>query len=782
MPQEQIPDLRGTAVADESRAEPSSAKPGQDLAGQPLPDYGPNNENLPQALKAALWGILSEVAREGILARRFEVQLVRKARLFWKGQQYVWWSSVKGDYQFSVTAAGLPGTNEGLDDQPRRMYVTNIFTPFGKAIISALSQRVPPVPLAPESASSEQDITTAKAGSKVIEYLERINDAKKLLSETAYYCYTDGKIGGYVRYVVDGQKFGYSEEPIFELRDMQMPDMIRCAVCGFEEPLEDARAAAGGQNEGNCPQCNAPLSAENVVPGGTVQVPQQTGVRKIPNGQEVITIVGALELKTPIWADSQSEYPYLLWNREVHESKLKAAYPHVADKIHASAASGGTEEEIERISRLQTTQSGHGETETFNTGAELQHLVTFSRGWLRPWTFFALEDKSLRDQLLSLFPDGAYVGFAGETYCESRNESMDDRWRVMHPLPGDGQHKPSLGEHIISVQERLNDLANITMEMYEYGIPSTFVDSEIIDIEALEEQTAEPGAMYPVQPRPGQPVAGGFFTTPALSVGADMLKHMGDLFGTVPQFITGALPAMYGGEMETQKTATAYAQAKQQAMGVMGLPWGRIQRFYQELMLLGLECFRQNRQKNVEMSVLADSGEWRAEVIDLADLKGKVHVYPEPDESLPTSPTERKATLMQLMQTLGDTPEGVAFLTDPANLEQMRDDLGLEDYQLPGTASRIKQLREIDGMVEQGQPVEPHWWDDHGAELATCLAWMRSEKGMETAEQNPQGFAGVEAHAQMHQAAIAPAPVPALPIGGARAGVPAPLGNPPPAQ
>ena len=61
---------------------------------------------------------------------------------------------------------------------------------------------------------------------------------------------------------------------------------------------------------------------------------------RVPNGQEVITIVGGLELKTPPWAGEMHEYPYLQWNMEVHQARLRAAYPHAADRIGAPVASG----------------------------------------------------------------------------------------------------------------------------------------------------------------------------------------------------------------------------------------------------------------------------------------------------------------------------------------------------------------------------------------------------------------------------------------------------------
>jgi len=55
-----------------------------------------------------------------------------------------------------------------------------------------------------------------------------------------------------------------------------------------------------------------------------VSVPRVTGTRRVPNGQEVISIAGGLELNTPIWANEMHEYPYLQWQAEVHRAKLKS--------------------------------------------------------------------------------------------------------------------------------------------------------------------------------------------------------------------------------------------------------------------------------------------------------------------------------------------------------------------------------------------------------------------------------------------------------------------------
>jgi len=163
-----------------------------------------------------------------------------------------------------------------------------------------------------------------------------------------------------------------------------------------------------------------------------------------------------------------------------------------------------------------------------------------------------LDDKALRDHLLEMFPDGAYAEFAGESYCESRSENMDDHWRVLHALPGDGSSgRPALGEALISVQERFNTPSNLQMETYEYGIPPIYADSEGLDFDALQGQTAEPGAHYPARAKPGQSLAAGFFQPDAAEVPPDLAEHAAGLMGPVAQFLIGAFPALFGGRCRT---------------------------------------------------------------------------------------------------------------------------------------------------------------------------------------------------------------------------------------
>ena len=536
-----------------------------------------------------------------------------------------------------------------------------------------------------------------------------------------------------------------------------------------------------------CPKCGTALGEADFRPAPRVPVPIGIGTRRVPNGQEVISIVGGLELNTPVWANEQYEFPYLQWQLEVHRAKLKAAFPHVADKIQMGGEAGA-DDIYARATRVAVAQ---GMPSTL-PGDALFNLVTFSRTWIRPWAFYAIEDASVRDALLQLFPDGCYVGFAGDTYCESRNESMDDCWRVMHALPGDGQNRPSVGESLIDVQERYNALSNIQAETYEYGIPPIYADPQVLDFDALQGQTAEPAAHYPARARPGMSLADGFFQPAPAQVPPDMLRHQQDLIGPIAQFLTGLFPAVFGGEMENVKTASGYAMARDQALGRLGLVWRRLKQFYGDVMLLSVDCFRKNRPNDVEMPFLGAGGQFEAKFIRLADLKGNIQAHPESDETFPRLKSQQRAVLQQLMSSPDPTIQ--AALREPANLGFIKSLIGLSELVVPGDDSRDKQLREIQqllasapvvvhapraGVDADGDKTEAHlistipvdeMLDDHATEFEECRRWASSDAGQIARAQNPAGFANVRAHAGEHAAALARQQMRAALVSGAGGG------------
>jgi hypothetical protein len=148
------------------------------------------------------------------------------------------------------------------------------------------------------------------------------------------------------------------------------------------------------------------------------------------------------------------------------------------------------------------------------------------------------------------------------------------------------------------VQERFNTLSNLQTETYEYGFPPIYADSEVLDFDALQNQTAEPGAHYPAPAKPGQSLASGFFQPEPAEVPPDLAQHAANLMGPMAQFLTGAFPALFGGAMSNNDTASGYAMARDQAMGRIGLVWRRMKFFHADVMLLAVDCFRRYGRSN----------------------------------------------------------------------------------------------------------------------------------------------------------------------------------------
>ena len=118
---------------------------------------------------------------------------------------------------------------------PRYQFVTNFYQGFGLSFVAVLSQDVPSVRFYPQSAQSLVDIAAARAASDVSELVERNNHVEHLLTSIGYFLWTDGKLGAYVRYVKDGQRFGFREEEILEAVEIPLgEDVWVCPGCGKE--------------------------------------------------------------------------------------------------------------------------------------------------------------------------------------------------------------------------------------------------------------------------------------------------------------------------------------------------------------------------------------------------------------------------------------------------------------------------------------------------------------------------------------------------------------------
>src|ERR1700722_5166430 len=213
---------------------------GENVGTKPTANaFGMNNEQLPDKLQEALRRLVCQFSTESESTRRQEVRRIKQAHQFWRGLQYLWWNERDQNWHLPFEQKLADGSS--IEDLPRYEFVTNIYQAFGLSLVSVLSQDVPRVRFFPSSAQAEEDVAAAKAATEVAALVERNNRVGNLIVDEAFQLWTDGKVGAYVRFVVDGQRFGFHPETEIGAREVRVgQDVYVCPECSAETAADGA--------------------------------------------------------------------------------------------------------------------------------------------------------------------------------------------------------------------------------------------------------------------------------------------------------------------------------------------------------------------------------------------------------------------------------------------------------------------------------------------------------------------------------------------------------------
>src|ERR1700733_7188950 len=235
-------------------------------AQSPTP-YGLDNEQLPDRLQEALRRLVFQLSTESESTRRQEVRRIKQAHQFWRGLQYLWWS--ERDQNWHLPFEQKLMNESSIDNMPRYEFVTNIYQAFGLSLVSVLSQDVPRVRFFPSSAQAEEDVAAAKAATEVAGLVERNNRVGNLIVDEAFQLWTDGKVGAYVRFVVDGQRFGFHPETEIGAREVRIgQDVYVCPECSAETAADDGVHGMGGEGQEQIPRSARDDNASGVAKDG----------------------------------------------------------------------------------------------------------------------------------------------------------------------------------------------------------------------------------------------------------------------------------------------------------------------------------------------------------------------------------------------------------------------------------------------------------------------------------------------------------------------------------
>jgi len=717
--------------------------------------------------------------REDQATRERQIRHWRRLKLYWNSFSNIYWSEVAQDYKiYNNRETDANDSNQDYYDRP-----INVFKAFLETIIAALSIQIPAINCVPDDADNPLDISTAKAGNKIAELIYKHNNVMFLWLHALYIYSTEGMIACYL--YSDSNK-DYGTYPVPKYQDEEVDSYV-CPACNSRVPdfmfsdsemnefsPENDDAVLHSEIDHNGPIClECGIELDPALQKTKLIIPRLVGETKELKSRVRLECYGGLYVKVANYAKCQKDTPYLILAHETHYSTALEAYPWIKDKIpHGGWTTVGLNDPYEQYGRLNTQYRGEFPNE----------VVTVKLSWLRPSAFNILPEDDYK-KLKKKFPDGARVDMINDVVADYCNASLDDRWTLtQNPMSDFLTHEP-LGELLTNVQDIVNDLISLTLQTIEHGIAQTWADPAIVNFNAQRQIEAMPGTLTPTKPIPGSKnVSDAFHTSQTASLSPEVFNFY-RIIQELGQFVSGALPSLFGGQQggNSSGTASEYAMSKGMALQRLQTPWRMMTIWWKEIFGKAIPLYMKSMVEDERIVEKNDQGNFINVFIRKAETDGVIgSIELEPDEKLPVTDEQQADIIMQLINL--NNQEIIAALMDPENLPFVSKAIKIPEFRLPGSEDRQKQYEEINELINSvpilqpptpeemmaaqinGQPLQPNEQpsvsidpdvDNHSIEAAICRSWLIGSAGRLAKQENPEGYKNVLLHMKAHTQAAA---------------------------
>lgn len=714
--------------------------------------------------------VVSHFDKEDRQIRERQIRTWRRLKLFWEGFQKAWYSEVAHDWRI-WDEVQTDDTQQSYYDKP-----INVFRAYLESIIAALSVVVPPVKCYPDDADNTLDLATAKAGDKIAQLIYRHNNVQLLWLHALFIYCTEGMVAGYL-YPESSETFGtYAEDEKEEINEQH--EITNCPQCGYQiddklnHELGELREEFQEQQQEDeftsvlqrdpedyepemCPACNGVIQPQ--ISNETFLVTRIVGTTHKPKTRIKMDAFGGLYVKVPIYARKQEDCPYLIFSYETHYANAIEKFEHLHGKLTKEEkgkieTSVGPKDPYEQWGRLSPQYQGAYPTNN----------VTIRSAWLRPAAFNILQDEDEVKKLKKLFPNGTKVTLVNDEFGDAYNERLDDAWTLTYNPLSDYLYHDPLGLLLVSVQEITNDLISLTLQTVEHGIGQTFADPGVLNFDAYRQMESVPGGIYEAIPKSGKTLSEGFHEIKTANLSPEVQPFATQIQG-LAQLVSGALPSLFGGQLQGSETASQYSMSRAQALQRLQNTWKIFTMWWKEIFGKAIPAFIQEVKED-ERNVERDSdGNFINTFIRRSELEGKIgQVELEANENLPLTWSQQKDVIMQLLTAAN--PEILAVIGSPENLPMIREAIGLTDFFVPGEDDRnhqydeIKLLMDSEPMPNPMDPMNPElpsvdvdpMMENHAIEFEICRKWAISPAGQQAKMDNPAGYKNVLLHARQH--------------------------------
>lgn len=724
--------------------------------------------------------IYDDCVAEDTAVRERQIRNWRRLKLLWEGYQRIWYNEVAHDWRIFDTISDNDNDQSYYDKQ------INIFKAYLESIIAVLSVVVPPLKCYPDDADNSLDTETAKAGDKICSLIYKHNRVPLLWLHMLFIFVTEGMVAIY-NYPKEDESYGtYTENEEEDVEETQQQET--CPECGYlfsSNPIQQAQEEQKEDQQENqydpddkdadldyeikyndnlelCPACNQQVYTQ--LQNKKLIVTRIVGSNEYAKSRICLEAYGGLYIKVGNYAHCQEEVPYLIKGTEKDYSIELETYKHLNDdddflRSVAAKETAGAYDQYDQWGRLNPQYWGEYPV----------NVVTENTIWIRPAKYNILAEKEDIDLLRRKFPDGIKAVFVNNCLGEACNESLDDCWTLMKNPLSDYLHFEPLGSTLTSVQEITNDLVSLTLQTIEHGVGQTIADPAVFDFKAYAQTEVLPGSILPSKTLGNKQLRDSIFEFRTATLSGEVMPFSSQI-QTFGQQVSGALPSLFGGQLENNNTASGYSMSRAQALQRQQNTWKMFTMTWTDVFSKVVPMFIQNLQED-ERTVELDkkTNRFFNTYIRIAELQGKIgRIELDANEQLPQTWSQIKDTINALLAN--PNPVIAQILGDPENLPIIHEALGLPEMYVPGEDDVDYYVSNIELLIQSapinGGPsiqVDPAI-DNINIGFKVCRDWLISDRGRQCKIDNSDGYQNVLLYAynfhQVQQAQATPPPLP----------------------
>jgi hypothetical protein len=675
--------------------------------------FGPDDQNfsvngVSLADQKMLVDIITEYRDSWAQDRLIRIRQWMLNLFYWRGIQVLQWDNATNCW-YDALAWARNQNQDGGEDTDLERWINPLTLMFGNVFSGVMSQEVPKTVIKPQNADPNlQDTVTAKAAVEAIRIIERKNNMPRMAYSIFEMLYLFGSYFRYTRAVIDGDAFGYDEEPIFEDLQIQSGAHYKCPQCGTESP-------ATSPDGMECPACGAWMGQESYYAAGEGDrmSMKMSGTKKTPRAGVKWTLISPLEFDMAPTAKGENplkQTPIAAWDTEIDLGEAYQLFPKFREQIVPGAVASTTSiASVEKLARQDAVSALGGATADISLTNP-----TYSRVWMRPMSYFKKQDWAFADRMNTQFPDGLLLSMIGEKVVDIRPANLLKEISHDALYANQGVYCNALANTAVSFNARFNRAMWILDAWAANSATGhNFVLGGYIDTEKMSGKQLVPGTLTALPPKLGgqlppdiRAIMSHFDMplNPQLWGYPQMLMTFCELIIGIPRQIAGQgtqhdVDTLGGQQLMIDRAQTTlkpyfkgagyeHATASQNAIECL-----------QALMKSGAVS-------EIREVIEANGGAFQNNEVKWTEMQGNVEFAYDEDQELPISPDELRTALTAMWDgfTKGNAA-AVEWFSVPENQELALNTM-VPGSVVPDDAQRFKTEADIQEISEKGPQIK----------------------------------------------------------------------------